>query len=781
MISKLLKLKYFLKRIIVLDKTKLPTVQPGIVNEDIANSFPIVCHYNDHTLLTKDGELVQIIEITGENISLQAIENELREDVRKALTSSIEDYKIAVYLHTIRSRKNIMPTDAKFTNEFAQNLNDEWCHKNNFDKQLINSIYISLVYQGTSHSIINPINLFKSLIFSLIKDEELTYLKKAHEKLNDVSNKILTMLQLQGARKLGIIETENGMISEQLTLYYYLLNLQRYKVHLTPNSLLPELANHKFNFTFNSIEIKYLQDNKFAAVFSLKDYYDLSPETLDQFLQLGFEYILSQIVLFVPAHVAKKEYESIAEIAQLSRYEKLNESNGLDKFMAAEKNGDCAYCRQQVTITIFSDNKEFFQKKVLQAIKELHALGIATIREDFNMAALFFGQLPGNFRFLKHGRFNYLDTNRVASYCTIFDKEVGNYYGSKWGKPLTLLRTDRGTPFYFNFHDKMGIGHTLIVGPKESGKTVISKFFITQSLKYEPRIIYIDLEGNNKNFIETIGGKYLALNNVIKLSNLNPFNLKSFNNDPKLFKEWLIDCIFPKARDIPQYNEVFTAIANKIYEHTDLPNKVEAVSTLIEQFNDIAVKQSAKNFFITNNVFGQLFTEEKSQFNLLDESRILGLDLSELIKDAQKFKAYMGVLLETILVNLKDERTLIYINNLDKLFDIYHFKQVFFEWLNLLNKKNGLLFGNICHNESLEKDSDYQDILKITATKIFLCDKNANKYFKKCYKLSDDEVHKIKSYSFTRRLFLIKQGNIQKMLSLNLSDLKQSSILLGNE
>ena len=748
----------------------------------MADSFPAVCHYDSHTLLTRDGELIQTIEITGEKIDTSEFDSVLRNDIRKAILATVKDYKIAIYFHTVRGRKNVMP-ESKFSNDFAKKLNDDWCVKNNFDKQLINTIYITLVYQGSSHSVFNVYNLFKSLIFPVIKKEQLAYLAASHQKLEKVIIETLAKLHSHGARRLDLIETSEGVISEQLTFYYHLLNMDRRKVMLSRSDCSTELTGQQFKFNFNSIEIKSSYNNKYAAIFSLKDYYELSPETLDQLLQLGFEYILTQVVLFVPSKQAQKDYQDMADIAVLSKNKTINELNGLKKFMQADK-GDCSYCRQQVTITIFSDNEKFFQSKINQAIKEFNNLGLATIREDFNMAALFLGQLPGNFRFLKNARFTYLDTQRIGAYCTIFDNEVGNYYGSKWGAPITLLRTSAGTPFYFNFHNKADHGHTLIVGPMDSGKTVMSRFLIAQSLKSSPRVIYIDFEGNSKKFIESIGGCHMSCDDIIQNFKLNPFKLASFKNDPNLFKDWLIDCIYPKAKTIPSYSEIFGAIAVKIFENIDSLSKANSILTLIDQFNDNAVKQSAKDFFETKNLFGKYFTENNNQFDLfgMAKDNIIGLDLSDLANDPQLFKAYVGVLLENILIVIKqnpnNDRTLIYINKFDSLFGITHFKKVLSEWLRVLDSKNGLLLANGLHKESFEKDVDYQEVIEMMATKMFLSDKVADKYFKRCYQLSDDELHKVKSYSSNRRTFLLKQDKISKVLSLNLHGMEEDLIVL---
>lgn len=758
----------------MLDKAKLPDLPQGPANALIADSIPVVCHYDSHTLLTKDGELVQTIEITGDVTNLATYNTVLRDEIRKAISETVKDFKIAVYFHTIRSRKNIMPK-AEFKNEFASRLNDDWCKKNNFDKQLINTVYITFVYQGLSHSIVNVGNLLKSLVYPLIKKEQLAYLEESHAKLEAVTNQVLSKLGAQGARRLDLIQTDDGVISEQLVFYHHLVHLNPRKVMLETKDSSCVLAKETIKYNFNSLEIDNYDGKQYAAVFSIKDYYEISPSVLDQLLQMGFQYVLTQIMILETDKVATKEYKELADIGYLSKNEYINKVSGIKQLV--DVGSDKAYCRQQTTITVFSDEFKFFESRVKQISKAFANLGIACIREDFNMASLFWGQLPGNLRFLTHGRFSYLDVARIGAYCTIFDKEVGNYQGSKWGAPISLLRSDKGTPFYFNFHNQSGFGHTLFVGPTGSGKTVISRFLITQALKTNPKILYIDFEGHSKEFIEAIGGKYLSDEEIRDKWKLNPFQLQSFKKKPSLFKDWLIDAVSPKAKEIPSYIEVFEAIANKIYEDVNLPNKTDAILKLLANLNDTTINQGAEAFF--KNTFPKYLTEEKSSLSIFKKgSQIVGLDMSMLIKDKVAFKTYIGVFLESLLKNLDGTPTIIYINEFEAIYSVAHLKQVLYEWLRVLDEKNGIMIGNSTHQEEFEKDPDYQAMIEMLGTLIFLSDKSADKYFRRCYKLTDDELHKVKSYAPSRRMFLVKQDALHKMLLLNLEGIEEGLAIL---
>ncbi|MCE2992349.1 MAG: hypothetical protein LW825_05485 [Candidatus Jidaibacter sp.] len=755
----------------MLDKSTLPEITDNLPDLSVAENIPMVCHYDAHTVITKDGELIQTIEITGDVAELSSYKTVLKDEISKAIAESVTDFKVAVYLHTVRSRKNMMPK-ASFENEFAKKLNDAWCKKNNFDKQLVNTVYITLVYQGLHHKITNLGNILKSLFFPLIRREQFSYLESSHKTLTETADKIINALRLQGARKLGIIETEEDVISEQMIFFHHLIHLEQRRVELTPHDMSLVLSKQTMNYTFNSIEINNYENKQYAAVFSIKDHYDLPQKSLDQLLQLGFQYVLCQIILLENEKAAKAEFSQLADVEYLSKNSHINEISGLKQFLEANPSRGNSYCKHQTTITVFSDDPKFFEDRLKQLSRAFNNLGISCIREDFNMAAMFWAQIPGNTRFLKNARFNYLNIDNIGSYCTVFGSDTGAHQGSKWGAPISLVRSELGTPFYFNFHNQQGVGNTLLLGPSNVGKSVISKFLIAQALKNEPRVIYLDLEGDGEKFITAINGSYLNDAEIKKRFKLNPFALNSFKNNTNQFKDWLIDTIFPRAADFENYSEVFAAIAEKIYSSESLSKKVDAILDLLTNLNDTSLNQSAQDFFI--NKFPDYFSESKHQFDLFaGGEKIVGLNMSEILNKPAVFRAYIGTFLESLLGHLNGIPTIIYINNLEKILAIPHVKQVFGEWLRVVDSKNAIMLATCSHQDAFEKDKDYKSIISMLGTTIFLSDKDADKYFRRCYGLSDNDLHKIKIYRASRRIFLYKQDNHTNLLSINLDSMAE--------
>ena len=75
-------------------------------NQKVADFIPIACHYNDTTLLTKNADLVQTIEIQG-FIDKNSDEQQrvLRDDVRSAIANHLKDLALAHNHQKVASNK----------------------------------------------------------------------------------------------------------------------------------------------------------------------------------------------------------------------------------------------------------------------------------------------------------------------------------------------------------------------------------------------------------------------------------------------------------------------------------------------------------------------------------------------------------------------------------------------------------------------------------------------------------------------------------------------------
>jgi type IV secretion system protein VirB4 len=549
--------------------------------------------------------------------------------------------------------------------------------------------------------------------------------------------------------------------------------LDRKRTPLPINDLSQYLSCGNIKFGFNEIQVTTSAGSQYGALFSVKDYFDLKVEVLDRFTQLGMNFIISESIIFVPASIAKNEYHDIYKTAIMGKSAHLNKFNGLDEFFAADKGNVGDYCRHQITILIHSDDKNFFVNKVKLAVRTLSELGIVIVREDFNLAKLFWAQLPGNFRYLNQGRITHTIGAKIGGFARFVHHKSGIFLNNVWGDVVTLLRSDTGVPFYFNFHDSKGNGNTLLIGPENAGKTVLVRFLLTQAKRLDARIIYLDLEGGSKNFIEAIGGEFIDISdyNGIKL---NPFDLKKFDNNIELYKEWLISAIYPKSRSIDHYQELFSVLAEKLAGNESVTEKISAIREMVKSTNDVSLITGFEEF-LGSDVFYKFFDENKDDLSLLNKLGDLVIDFSKMRKNTIVFNSFFGIFLNELENKLPESKpSIIVITSFSSIFGVEHFEIVFEKWLDSINRKNVILIVSASRKEELENNKHYLSLLSKFGTRIFLSDKGVDKYFRKSYSLNDSELYQIRNYASERRMFLFKQDNLSIMLSLNLQGLDKS-------
>ena len=92
---------------------------------------------------------------------------------------------------------------------------------------------------------------------------------------------------------LTINEWNDVLYSEPMRFFGKIINLCEDRYPLSANDISSELATHKIAFGNRQFEV-IGQDNKnFAAMFSIKEYHEVSLDNLERILQLPFEFIIT--------------------------------------------------------------------------------------------------------------------------------------------------------------------------------------------------------------------------------------------------------------------------------------------------------------------------------------------------------------------------------------------------------------------------------------------------------------------------------------------------------
>lgn len=515
--------------------------KPKLIGADISafnfasqDFIPVACHYDKSTLLTKNGELMQTMQISGEftqNVGEDLLH--LREMIRASIKKDIKSDAFAVWIHTVRRKTNLNdPTE--YPNLLSANIHDIWKDKNYWDDKFINTLYVTVVYSRPSVKTSSPDSFINTLSPSFVSKFHEDYFAAAAEHLTKVVDSMLEDLKPLGIAKLGIREEDGVCYSEPLFLLRRIINLKEDDVLLPIVDCASALATNHYAVGNDQIEVIDEQGKKFASILSIKEYHEMSEETLNTLLKLSVEFVATEVFYFISKKEAVQDISYSDYILQVSRDEELRRAKALDVITGTDDGTGTNFCKQQISIMIIGNDVMQLDNDIAKASRQLSEIGIVHVKEDIKLEQTFWAQLPGNFSFLRRVEPTIIDN--TAALASLHNFPSGNAK-NPWGAAITLLRTAAGSPHFMNFHNAAGVGHTVIFGPHSSGRGVVMNFMLSEALKFKPTVIYATNSSSGDIFIDAIGGAWQDLN-VTSDVHLEPgqiigFNLKEVTQDQR--------------------------------------------------------------------------------------------------------------------------------------------------------------------------------------------------------------------------------------------------------
>jgi type IV secretion system protein VirB4 len=740
------------------------------------NFLPFISHYNENTIITKNGELIQVIRLSGYNNSsiLHELTN-LRDSIRYALKTYIESNNIAVWITTIRRKKNISP-EGDFDNYFTKHINDFWEQKNNWNNDFINELYISIVIEGFDTSIVNFKTFFSSFSYFTTKFTHQRYLENSHQKLNNICNQIIEFLQDHGAKKLGLIEWNGVIYSEIMRFLGKICNLQEDYYPLVANEICQEISQNKVVFGGRQIEVNTVKGKSFSAMFSLKEYFDINLRSLDSILQLPCEFIISQSLDFFADKKnitqAKKDQYNILKLSEsldfakaieLDKYFVFNENNQEksteepeeeSKEESEDQEKKIVFAKIQTTIMIINNVLKNLEEDVKLLTEQFRLLGLPIIREDIFLEHCFWSQLPANFTFLKRQKIAPLVY--FATFAALHSFSSGKLNGNLWGPAITTFRTIMKNPYFFNFHYNF-CGNTLIFGNKHSGKRAITNFLLTQAKRIDHRLFYFDFNHNNLPFIWSLLGEsfYLLISGKTKLSmleaplTLNPLYLEDNNTNHRFLSDFLFHVLASNSKNIVEQHKMIInqkidiAIDNKIFDFLQLKNLFQEEKDIWQAFN---------NLEITN--FYDIFNHEK-EINWQNHN--LAFNLIEILSDKTMLALVLQYLFHKIIEFASENKIITVFRDPLKMLTNDNLTQIFFKFCDTLEKKGGISVFIVDDTEENMQNTLLAKINNISHTKIIGAVNSNSQAIATALNLSEEEA-KITPYigDQPEKTFLLK-------------------------
>jgi len=484
-----------------------------ITDDVIEGDFvPYACHYDPNTIITKNGEILQTIKITGfvhEQVADETSEDDsdLRARIREAVLTCVDSSKYSVWVHTVR-RKTSIKTAGEYKRDFSGYLNQFWNNKNDWENKFSNEVYLTIIRDDKQGAdLFNPDNFIRGIIpkFDIAYREKM--LEQTRKELNAITKKMLPILERYGAYRLGVVKRGDTYYSEPCEFLGKLITMLDLEFPVADIDLSHYLTDYDVTFGYNAMEVRMRSDGKrrFGAILTVKEYRELETSQLDRLLQVPIEFIISQSFEFIPARIALKSYEKQKELFSISKSQDLAEKIGLNAILASNKGKQTDFGRHQLNMFILADSVRILEHSVTKMVSALASLGLAPMREDIKGEECYWAMLPANFEFVRRQR--PLNTARIAGFANLSNYPAGKKDGNLWGDSVTTVYTAARTPYFFNFHYKDN-GHTAIIGTENSGKTVLLNFLLAEARKFDNKLFFFDINRESEIFIRSLNGVY---------------------------------------------------------------------------------------------------------------------------------------------------------------------------------------------------------------------------------------------------------------------------------
>jgi type IV secretion system protein VirB4 len=745
--------------------------------QSIAVHLPYARHIEDHTIETRDGLLMQFVQLRGLLFeTADTTELNYRKALRDALLQTIGSSRFALYHHIIRRRVDVA-LDAQFPDPFSAELDARWRAKLKTKALFANDLYLTIVRRPLR----GRLGTFDRLLSWASRDRAEAAAHAANDlrQLDAARDALIASLGSYGPRLLGVYETPQGVASEPLAFISTLLNGDDAPLLLPHGPIAEYLPRRRVSFGQNAVELgpDGLNPREFTAMVSVKDYAgQTAPGMFDELLRLPVELTVTQSFGFVDRqatlgamNLALRRMRS-AEDEALSLRAELGEAK--DEVAA----GRATFGEHHMTIAVRGHTLGALDRGVAEVAATLADLAIVAVREDIAMEPAFWAQFPGNFKYI--ARRGLVSSANFAGLASIHNFALGSPNNNHWGDAVTLLETTAAGPYFFNFHHG-DLGNFTVIGPSGSGKTVVLNFLLAQARKFAPKIVFFDKDRGAELFIRAIGGRYDRLH-PDAATGLNPLQLPDSPSNRQFLLAWLTQ--LAGGADVDETARLADAIDASFAQ----PPVHRRLRHLVELLRGHARAASGDLWARLKPWWGDgerawLFDNAEDTTDLAQTT--VGFDMTAILDDPVLRTPAMMYLFHRVEERLDGTPAIIVVDEGWKALDDDVFTRTIKDWEKTIRKRNGIVgFATQSARDALDSKIA-SAIIEQAATQIFMVNAKANaEDYIEGFGLTTHELDLVRTLPDTSHCFLIKRAGESAVVRLDLSGEQDLlTILSGRE
>ena len=748
-------------------------VQLGKTEREARDVLPYIWHVADDVIGLVDGGLLMIFAVDG-----LAFQSACRRDLNvlqnrlNTLWRNISDPALSVHIMTLRQRSNEYPA-GKFTNAFPAALDAKYRQRLSGETLYRNDLFVALIWTP-GRAVARKAGgwLGRVLGKSVINRAEVDVM--ALKKLRDVALNVSASLAPLGARALGIEERGELLFSEMSSVLHRLIGGRLPRVPLTMGTVRSAVLMDRIVVGKETVEIRYPGETGYAGMLALKEYPARTyPGMLNELLALDMELTVVHSFRCLDK-ASSRDLLSRQQNRMMNAEDKaFSQTVELGHALDDLESNRWVLGDHHASVTVFADGLAKLDDNLARARNAMASGGAVVVREDLGLEAAWWAQMPGNLGY--RCRSAAITSANFADLAPLHGYPLGQATGNVWGEAVTLLKTDAGSPYYFNFHAQ-DVGNTLIVGPSGSGKTVALNFLLAQLLKHKPRLVCFDKDRGAELFIRACGGTYLALKTGVP-TGFAPLKAITYDELGQAFLCRLVGSLAGRGLTVEERE----ALARSIAALADSPVEMRTIGTLrVYLRNDDSDGLSARlKRWEAGEPLGWVFD------NAFDEMPVgvefSGYDMTDFLDHPEVRSPLMMYLFKRIEGEIDGRRMAIVIDEFWKALEDEQFKALILDKLKTIRKQNGMMiFATQSPADALRSSIAHAIIEQCPTMILFPNGRAARKDYIDGMKLTAQEFDLISTQLTPEsRMFLVKQNASSVVAGLDLHGFEDELAVLS--